>query len=1086
MTKNTKLPYVVGIGASAGGLEALEVLFARCPSDSGASFVVIQHLSPDFKSLMDELLARHTEMKIYRVDEETKIQPNCIYLIPPKKNLTIRGSTLIPSDQDPSIQLRLPIDTFFNSLAEQYKERAIGVILSGTGSDGSRGCATIKENDGLVIAQDPQSSKFDGMPRSVIRLNLADKILKPDEIPDHVVRFMRYSDEKIPSIDLDQHPEKFNSIAELLQSVEGLDFSSYRSSTVTRRIERRIKINHLMNIDEYLRLLQDNPNELKELHGELLINVTRFFRDKEAFKYLRNIVIPDIVKQAQSDETIRVWVAGCSTGEEAYSIAICLMEYLELAGISKEVKIFATDVDRDAVETAAAGKYPENIHQDISPERLSKYFLKHDNTYEVRSKLRRVIIFSQHNTVKDPPFTKMHLISCRNLLIYFQVALQSRAISLFHFGLRSNGVLFLGKSEALGELSNEFIPLNPTYKVFRKLRDVKLARISEINLTGASPMVRNTPAFQGSSNHEVKPTSHYQRESKLNTVHERLLNRYVPPSVLMDENFDLLHVFGNAGRFLGFPTGRSTFNLTKLLNKDLSLALSTAVARSIKEEKDVIFKEIVYENDYGDKKAVNIKVDPIGSTGQYALKTFLVSFEEKKGNEDSQVVSEVYQLNDQSKEHISNLEDQLMTTRETLQSTIEELETTNEELQSTNEELMSSNEELQSSNEELQSVNEELHTVNSEFQSKIGELTQANQDIDFLLKSSQIATMFLDEELRIRRFNEEMQVIVNVMTQDFGRRITDITFNFGHETIVGLIEEAYRSGQQNSQEIEYRQSTYLVKAVPYESDVSSKKIKDSTRCGIVLSVMDVSSLRRVERWKRMTLDAEEFNYVVSHDLRKPIRMLANQNDEMQRFLKTNKTDTANLDIDFFDSILLRQDQTIHNFDEMLEGLLRYSRLRTRGSKFRKFGARYAIRDVLESMDEQLRDVETVVDVTSNDNVYGDHGQFKLLIEILVENAIIHGKSDHAQKILIECEGRKDSYLFTISDNGRGFVNIEPEEAMRIFRSYSANDGDSQNRLGMGLAIAKRIVDRHDGKFWIKNDLDLGAIVCFTMPAFTVK
>ena len=1076
--RTLKRPYVVGIGASAGGLEALEKFFQAFPTNSGLSFVVIQHLSPDFKSLMVELLARHTDMNIYRVDETVTIKPNCIYLIPPKKNLSIKGSKLIPSDQDPSLNIRLPIDSFFTSLAKQYESNAIAVILSGTGSDGTRGAASIKEREGFVLAQDPATCKFDGMPKSVIKQGIPDKMGSPEQLVDIILKYTRYSYGGFEYIDLEKESDKFRVVTSLLQTIEGLDFASYRPATIARRIERRVKINHLKSLDEYIHLLRSDVKELRFLHGELLIGVTRFFRNTEAFEHLKKVIIPRIIEEARDDNVIRVWTPGCSTGQEPYSVAMCFLEYFSENKIIKDLKIFATDVDREALEIASAGKYPDSVMEEIGEERMMQFFVKGDSYCEVKSKLRRVIIFSHHNTVKDPPFTNMHLISCRNLLIYFQTNLQARAISLFHFGLKNNGILFLGKSEALGELAPEFNTLQPTLKFFQKLRDVKLAMVSEINMAARQ--------YSGARNVQPLKQQFYQdtrrKEPGLSPIYEKLLRQYVPPGILMDENYQLLHTFGDASQYLDVPKGKSTFNILKMLDQDISVALSTAVGRAIKTEQEVHFKEISRSTSGGNK--FNIKVRPFPVAYPNQLRKFMVLFEEiKSGNSEDQndaVDIQVYNAQIHVREQVTNLEEQLLSTRESLQATIEELETTNEELQSTNEELMSSNEELQSSNEELQSVNEELYTVNTEHQSKIDELTQANNDIDFLLKSSNIGTMFLDEDLRIRRYNQDIQSIVNVMPHDVGRPITDITFNFAHDRVVAQILKVARAGKAYSFEIVHRGVAYLVKSMPYRMKKTLDAHKGDSydnKNGVVLSFMDVSSLNEAKELKRLTEDAEEFNFVVSHDLRKPLRHLTQAVGRIHGAIESKQVDKSKLH-----SEASEVTNSVEELTAMLDSLLKYSRLRTRGSQFTKFKPLDIVNTVREEMRTKLKNVDLKVENLPN-SIRADAEQFSDLLKNLFQNIIDHCSGTKGIEITFTAKQKDDFWEFSVGDNGPGLKGIDAKKAFEIFYKNSPDGNDDKSRLGVGLAYSKRIIDRHGGEIWIEDNNLSGVTVSFTMPEY---
>ncbi|MFW7380875.1 MAG: CheR family methyltransferase [Oligoflexus sp.] len=838
-------PFIIGIGASAGGLEALEAFFDEFPPDSGAALIVIQHLSPDFKSLMGELLSRRTKMNIIRVEDREPIRPDTVYLISPNKNIQVSGYYLVASSIEPGRHLRHPIDHFLLTLAQEHQERAIAVILSGTGSDGTKGAIAVKKQGGYVIAQEPDSCRFDGMPVNVIKSGCVDQVLHPEQIPDAISRHMNFGPHQQEDFAINANDRSFQHILELLRGFAGVDFSRYRPSTVTRRIERRLQLSQVNSLDEYVDKLKNDRLELKELHSELLIGVTKFFRDAEAFEELQNKIIPNILQQA-TNRTIRVWCAGCSTGEEAYSIAILFHEAYEQINSKPDIKMFATDVDKDAINIASHGVYPEPIVSEIDPIILNKYFTKKEGAYQVQNSIRSSIIFSQHNVTKDPPFTNLDLISCRNLLIYFQPRLQSKVLSLLHFGLRQHGHLFLGKSEALGDLSREFEIINPTLKIFSKLRDVKLSLVTDLDISDSG--LRFPYQTRVKRQQSVKLPTNIPRETHMSTVYEDLLNEYVPPSILIDEQFNLIHTFGNSYEILDVPKGRSTLDVQKMLPKELAIALSMAVTNAKSSNQDTLFTDIMVHRE-NVQKVFNIKVKPFEVQKHIQDQSFLVSFEELETTRSEpakprDIKIQSYDAHKHYLEKIKQMEEQLNITKESLQSTIEELETTNEELQSTNEELMSSNEELHSSNEELHSVNEELYTVNSEYQAKIEELTTANNDLDFLLRSINLGMIFLDKKLKIRRYNEDVKKFINLMSHDIGRPITDIKFSYMQEEITAAIHRVQDSGESEYLSLIIGKSEYLINAIPYYTPDPKfvASVSNGLQSGIVLTFLDMTKM----------------------------------------------------------------------------------------------------------------------------------------------------------------------------------------------------------------------------------------------------
>jgi two-component system CheB/CheR fusion protein len=891
----THLPRIIGIGASAGGLEALEQLFGAVPNNTGLAFVVIQHLSPDFKSLMTELLARRTKMTIKRVDTEEDILPNHVYLIPPKKLLELRDDKIVTAEFDHTASPPRAIDHFFMSLARSQGKDSVGIILSGTGSDGTAGAAAIREVGGTVIAQDPETCKFDGMPSSVIRKGLAQECLSPEDIAQYLASDRgdkSTADRTLESSVFDNKRHLLAELLTLLEESEGIDFKNYRTTTLTRRIERRMQSGRFPSLEAYIEFVRNDADERLELQNEFLIGVTRFFRDEGAFDDLRNTVIPEIVDR-NDGQTIRMWVAGCSTGEEAVTLAILFWDYLQLRGKHCEVKIFATDVDRKAIEFASVAKYSESQIIDIPPESKRAHFNRIGEIYELKPHIRRMIIYSHHNVIKDPPFTKLDLLSCRNLLIYFQPPLQERCISLFLFALKQRGVLFLGKSEAIGVLSSEFETLSSAHKIFRKHSDAGTSLLSEIR--SPAPLLHSVNSRTSRHSSTFGHMS-FVRDSQITRAYEILLDQYVPPCLLMDDKDQLIHVFGAAGDLLRIPPGKTTLDVMKLLPKEFSLALRSASTLAISSQNEVALKDVEAEGstpgEIGEKQLYTLRVRPLDWHDTKSGKPMLVFFdkqESKSKSDDTQqavgkqspqaIVS--YQWNQQTQEHIQSLEDHLKSTRETLQTAIEELETTNEELQSTNEELMSSNEELQSSNEELHSVNEELYTVNTEYQNKIEELSRANLDIDFLLKTSRIGVIFLGHDLRVRRFNENVREMISLMPHDIGRPITDLQFNYANREIIDAVQSVSRSGSMLQFEMPSRGGTQLVTISHYATLGDGPYVAEShgndNLAGIVISFVDITPSKMSEIARQKHAYSEALNTQLLSEIRRIVHVGPTEN-----------------------------------------------------------------------------------------------------------------------------------------------------------------------------------------------------------------
>ncbi len=850
--------HYVGIGASAGGLEAIDAFFNNMDTQSGCAFIVVQHLSPDHKSLMTELLSKRTAMPVQRAVEGMQVLANHVYLIPPNHDLRIFHGKLLLTEQVRQGGINLPIDIFLTSLAEDQCDMAVGIILSGTGSDGTRGVRAIKEKVGMVMVQSMETAGFDGMPRSAIATGLVDYILAPEDMPAELISYIKhpYASKQESSDTLLSDEGGLNRIFALLREKTGIDFTYYKPNTVVRRIERRLTVNQNISLQDYVRYLDGFPKEIDCLHRDLLIGVTNFFRDPHAYKELREIWLPQLMRE-RGDQPIRIWVAACSTGEEAYSIAILCHEVMAYLGRLVQVKIFATDVDREAIAFAGAGIYPDSISADVPPELLAKYFYRRDDGFQIARHIREMVVFAQHNLVKDPPFTNLELVSCRNLLIYLQTVLQQRVMELFNFSLNPGGILFLGSSETTGDMAEYFEPLHNKWRLYhsrgKKRRDM------------LSPSTIN---FSASGRHHPPRTETHARGNAYSAaeeerIGERLLQGisgdYLPFTMVLNEQMELLHVVGNANDYLRFPAGKMLSDASKLAHRDLAIPLSTGVQKALHDGKEINYNNIHLRDEGKPQRLVNMRLLPLPTRkGQVPLLAVFILEHQPGASEYKQQEALSYDVGRDAEQRINDLDQELQFTRENLQATVEELETSNEELQATNEELLASNEELQSTNEELQSVNEELYTVNAELQGKITELTEVNNDLDNLLLNTRIATLFLDRNLEIRRFTPEVARFIRIIDQDIGRPFDHLVHELQDVNLDALSRQVNDTHEALEQEVKDKTGrSHLMRIYPY-------RISPNLYSGVLLTFVDIESTKAIQKKLEQTQERDRLAQIAAH------------------------------------------------------------------------------------------------------------------------------------------------------------------------------------------------------------------------------
>ncbi len=850
---------VVGIGASAGGLEAFEAFFSHMSPGSGIAFVLVPHLDPSHASMLTQLLARFTAMPVAEAQDEMRVEPDRVYIIPPNKSMSIfHGALQLTAPELPRGHW-MPIDFFLRSLADDQQEKAVCIILSGTGTDGTLGLRAIQGAGGVSIVQEPATAKYDGMPASAIKSGLADFVLSPEKMGEQLLTMRKtigFKAAKPPAVPLTGVTTK---ILMLIKSRTGHDFSLYKNNTIRRRIERRMNLHTIEEPSIYLRYLQENPAEVNVLFKELLITVTNFFREPDAFDVLKKIVLPKLLEDKPEDYTLRVWVIGCATGEEAYSLAMVIREFMDEANKGFKAQIFATDIDEDSIALARAGLYPANIAMDVSPERLRRFFVREEQGFQIKKEIREMVVFALQSVIRDAPFTRLDLISCRNLLIYLESELQRRLFPLFHYSLNTHGVLFLGSSESIGGFADLFTPLDKKWKVYQA-KESGASKQAIAALPWAHVYEPKEPAREVARPRDM---------SIAEVAQKSLLDAFAPPSLIADQKGEILYIHGNTGKYLQPAPGWPSLNAIEMSREGLQLELRSAFHAAVSHKSEMMVRDIEVKTDAGTQR-IDLTVRPLAfKKGTEDL--FMVTFQdiapakpEKQGKG--------RQRAETRDKRIVELERELVYTRENLQATVEELQASNEELKSTNEELQSTNEELQSTNEELetskeelQSVNEELVTVNTELESKIELLSRAENDMKNLLDNTNVGTVFLDRLLRIQRFTPAATGVISLIPSDIGRPLADIVSRFeGHnlsaEAAKVLDTLIFRETEIQTADKKW----YLVRIMPY-------KTAENVVEGVVITLTDITQTKLAAEEKARRVYAE----AVIDTVREPLLVLDN-------------------------------------------------------------------------------------------------------------------------------------------------------------------------------------------------------------------
>lgn len=1091
---------IVGIGASAGGLDAYIQLISKMPIDTGMAFVLVQHLDPTHPSLSVEIISKSTKLPIEEVKHGTRIKPNHVYVIPPNHNMEIRDRVLKLSARNETPGQNMTINYFFQSLARSEKSRAIGVVLSGTGTDGTKGLSAIRSEGGVTFAESPKSAKYKGMPESAIDAGVVDFILRPKEITKRLTKMA-----KAPDLDLQKKivlPEDFfkdtqeqphlnsdlHTIFGLLRARTKIDFTDYKQTTIKRRIERRMIVQRTKTLQDYVKYLHVHQEEIHALFNDILINVTDFFRDPDSFKALANHVFPALVKNRPAGTPIRIWVPGCSTGEEVYSIAISLFEFLNEIGMQYPIQIFATDISEQVIQKARLGIYPENISKYVTKERLDRYFDKVEDDYKVHKMIRDLCLFSTHDVTSDPPFAKLDLISCRNVLIYFTTVLQKRVIPIFHYALNPKGYLWLGKSENPGEFSKLFNLVEKTQKIYSK-SNIK----NPVQFSFPAKTSRENLDLPKKGPSLIQAGADFQKD-----VDKLILSKFVPPGVVINGNFEILQFRGRTVPFLEPSTGQPSLNLLKMARPELLASLRSTI-QSVKKENKAIRRQGLHFDVDGQRIRVDIEALPVNPHTPARDRTFLVLFRKTTESENHRTSKPMKtkkggkkQAQDNRDKQIAELIREISEIKDYQQSLIEQYETTqvevtlaNEELQSTNEEFLSTNEEIETAKEELQSTNEELITVNDELQIRNADLTTLSSDLNNLLASIEIPVLIVGGDHRVRRFSPRAKTAFNLIPSDIGRPIGDIKSNF-NLNLNALISEVTDNLKAKEIEVQDLQGSWLrVQIRPYRT-------VDNKIDGAIIALIDIDALKQKEgRIAESLEDADKANLAkdiflatLSHELRTPISSILTWSQLISQ---------GKVDYEKAKQGALVIEKNAKAQSQLIDDLLDISRIiagkLALDIKVVNPGVivRSATEVVLPMAEKKSIRVEIDLDAEP-EMIHADPTRIHQIIWNLLTNAIKFSPKNSTIKVELRYIGDspKRFVRIKVSDQGQG---IPPDFLPHIFHRFSQADSAStrvHGGLGLGLSIVQNLVKLQGGTVKAENSTEgTGAVFTVNFPLLSL-
>lgn len=1047
----TEPHHIIAIGASAGGLEEIHHFFDNTPLDSVA-YVVIQHKSPNFKSRMLELLNKHSKLAVKEAEENMMVEKNIVYLIPSKKIMTLEKGRFKLWEKENINKPHLTINTFFKSVATDQGKKAIGVILSGMGSDGADGVKAIKTAGGMVIVRDPEKTEFPSMPSNAIATGMVDFVLEPEVMPQAIFDYVNNIEiMEEPVLKTKDDEENMHDIIQLIKAQHPLDFSDYKPTTILRRIKRRASYHHFDKLPSYLAFLKATPEEVDALAKEFLISVSSFFRDPEAFKLIEHEIIPNILNQIKKDEEIKIWVPGCATGEEAYSLAMLLCEQLKDDYKDTVVKIFATDVDNDALLLAGKGVYNESISSQLSHTRLQSHFIKEGNNYKIKPDIRKMLIFAHHDIVKNPPYCNMNFISCRNMLIYMTPVLQKKIFNMLLYGLKKEGYLFLGPSENPLSIIDSLEIINKKWKIYKTNKEKQPVRFDAF----AEPVLAETKS--------ITPRLPIVKfENKKNTltefVHSAVMLELGYTLVCIDEHNQVVQTFGDTTKYL--LQKNFTLNLAELLPKPLALAFASASRKALQSKEKVLVKGISIENN---PLPVNLLVKTLAIKNP-SHKLLLVVFSDDNTLNTLQQPGEVFDKKIYLDEYVLNMEEELRELREELRVSYEKLEASDENMHSYNEELLSANEEMQSTNEEMQSINEELHTINADYQAKNKELVEINDDLNNYFRSNVNGQLFVNRDVLLLKFSPGTIQHINLQNSDIGRPLSNISTNIKFDTIVSDVKEVIANGSVITKEVEATSGKwYQIMTMPYTRQANNQTD------GAIITFNDITQLKKTQieldkknkSLQRINADLDNFVLSASHDLLGPL-----SNIEVTVAL-VNQLDIREPELVEYLGVI---NASVKKFRILIKELSAIGKIESESYKTEAVNVKELVEEVAVSISDKINTTKAVLTTDIEvEEVFFSKKNLRSFLYNLISNALkFKGKSDPAIQITTKREG--EFVLLCVKDNG---IGMTAKETQKVFGMYTRLTENTEGQ-GIGLYLVKKIVDAAGGKVEVESEPGKGS------------